>query len=135
MTIQLSTAARNGRLDAIETEAGTSAKLMIYTGSQPAACANVATGTLLVEFDLASDWAAAASGGSKSFNNTPISATAANTGSAAHFRLYKSNGTTCVMQGTVTATGGGGDATIDNASIQTGHTIIISSFSVTDGNP
>lgn len=39
MAIQLSVAARNSRLDAIETATGTSAKLLIFTGAVPANCA------------------------------------------------------------------------------------------------
>ena len=35
MGLQLSTTARNGRLNAIPTAVGTSAKLRIYTGSAP----------------------------------------------------------------------------------------------------
>jgi hypothetical protein len=107
---------------------------MMYTGSVPASCAASTTGTLLVEFDLASDWAANASGGSKSFNNTPISANAVANGTAGYFRLYKSDGTTCIMQGNITATGGGGDMTIDNTSIALGQLVNITGFTVTDGN-
>ena len=56
------------------------------------------------------------------------------TGTAAHFRLYASDGTTCHMQGTVTVTGGGGDMTLDNVSITSGQTITITSFTLTAGN-
>jgi hypothetical protein len=38
------------------------------------------------------------------------------------------------MQGTVTATGGGGDLTLDNTSINSGQTVNITSWSITDGN-
>lgn len=131
MTVQWSTTLRNALLDQIETTINTSAKLMVYTGSQPANCAASEAGTLLVEFDLASDWAAAASGGSKAFNNTPVSATAAATGTAAHYRIYASDGTTCHEQGSVTATGLGGDATIDNTSIVSGQTVQITAFTKT----
>jgi hypothetical protein len=57
MAIQLSTAVRNAMLDAIETTVGTAAKIRILTGSQPATCATAESGTLLVQFTLASDWA------------------------------------------------------------------------------
>lgn len=132
MTVQRSTAVRNARLDAIETTIGTSAKVQIRTGAQPANCAAAASGTLLVEFALGSDWAAAASGGTKSFNSTPVAGTAAGTGTAAHYRIVDSAGTTCHEQGTVTATGGGGDVTIDNTSIVTGQSVNISSWTVTE---
>ena len=134
MAIGMATSTRNARLDAIETDAGTSAKLVIYTGAAPANCAAATTGTKLAEFDLASDWAAAASGGAKALNNVPLSTTGAAAGTAGYFRLFKSDGTTCVMQGTVTATGGGGDMTIDNTSIASGQTVNVTSFIITDGN-
>lgn len=134
MSIQLSTAVRNARLDTIETTVGTSAVVKIRTGSVPANCAAADSGTVLVSYSLASDWAGAASSGSKSFSSTPVSGTAAATGTAAHYRVYASDGTTCHMQGTVTATGGGGDMTIDNTSITSGQSVNITSWSITDGN-
>ncbi|QDP20673.1 hypothetical protein [Bradyrhizobium cosmicum] len=134
MSIQLSVAARNARLDAIETAIGTAAKLQMYTGSMPASCATAASGTKLLEDTLASDWAANASSGSKSFNGTPIAGTALAGGTAGYFRIVDSAGTTCHMQGTITATGGGGDMTIDNTSIANGQTVNVTSFTLTDGN-
>jgi hypothetical protein len=134
MAIQLATSTRNARLDAIETDTGTAAKLMIYTGSIPADCASATTGTLLAEFDLASDWAAAASGGSKALNDLPMSTTGAATGTAGYFRLFKSDGTTCQIQGTITATGGGGDMTLDNTSIASAQAVNVTGFTITDGN-
>jgi hypothetical protein len=47
MTVQLSVAARNARLDAIETAVGVSAILEIRSGAQPANCAAADSGTLL----------------------------------------------------------------------------------------
>src|SRR5688500_8664597 len=134
MSIQLSVGARNARLDAIETAIGTSAKLQIYTGSMPASCATAASGTKLAEFSLASDCAANAAGGAKSFNNTPLSSTGLAGGTAGYFWIVDSAGTTCHLQGTVTATGGGGDMTIDNTSIASGQTVNVTSFTLTDGN-
>lgn len=66
MALQYSVAVNNARLDAIESTIGTSAKLRIYTGSAPANAAAAATGTLLIEIALPSDWMAAASSASKS---------------------------------------------------------------------
>jgi hypothetical protein len=134
MALQLSVAARNARLDAIETTVGVSAKLQMWSGSMPASCATAASGTKLLEDSLASDWAANAASGSKSLNNTPISGTALATGTAGYFRIVDSAGTTCHMQGTITATGGGGDMTIDNTSIASGQTVNVTSFTLTDGN-
>jgi hypothetical protein len=38
------------------------------------------------------------------------------------------------LQGTVTATGGGDDMTIDHTSIASGQTVNVTSFTLTDGN-
>jgi hypothetical protein len=135
MAVQLSVSVRNARLDAIETTIGTSAIVRIRSGAPPATCATADSGTVLAEFTLASDWAGAASAGSKSFSNTPLTdASANNTGTAGHYRVYDSAGTTCHMQGTITATGGGGDMTLDNTSITSGQQVQITSWSLTDGN-
>lgn len=134
MTIQLSVAVRNARLNAIENAIGTSAIVKIFSGSIPANCAAADAGTVLVEFDLGSDWASDAASGSKSFSGTPLSATAGDTGTAAFYRVYASDGVTCHMQGTVSAAGGGGDMTIDNVAINSGQTVSITSWSLTDNN-
>lgn len=133
MAVQLSVAVRNARLDAIETTIGTTPKLQVRTGAAPANCAAASTGTLLVEEDLPSDWAAAAASGAKAKSGT-WQAAATGTGTAGHFRIFDSTGTTCHMQGTVTATGGGGDMTVDNTSISSGQTVTFNSFTITDGN-
>lgn len=131
MTVQWSTALRNALLDQYETTLGTAIKVEIRTGAQPANCAAADSGTLLASFTLDSDWASAASSGSKSWTGLPKSATAGNTGTAAHYRVKDNAGTTCHEQGTVTATGGGGDMTIDNTSVNSGQTVQITSWSKT----
>jgi hypothetical protein len=134
MALQLSTSVRNARLDQIESTIGTSAVLKIKTGSAPADCATADSGTVLATLSLPSDWLAAAASGSKAKSGTWSDTSADATGTAAHFRLYASDGTTCHMQGTVTATGGGGDLTLDNTSIAASQTVTITSFSLVDGN-
>lgn len=134
MAVQLSVAVRNARLDAIETSIGTSAVLKIRTGAQPASCATADSGTVLATLNLPSDWMAAASSGSKAKSGTWEDLSADNTGTAAHFRVYASDGTTCGIQGSITATGGGGDMTLDNTSIASGQTVTITSFTLTDAN-
>ena len=134
MSIQLSIAVRSARLDAVETAVGTSAILKIRTGAAPANCGTADSGTVLATLNLPSDWMAAASSGSKAKSGTWEDTSADATGTAAHFRLYASDGTTCHMQGTVTATGGGGDLTVDNVSFAAGQAFSISSFTMTDGN-
>ena len=134
MAIQLSTTVRNARLDTIESTIGTSAILRIRSGSVPANCAAADAGTVLATLNLPSDWMAAASSGSKALNGTWQDTSADNTGTAAHFRIYDSGGSTCHIQGTVTATGGGGDMTLDNTSITSTQSVTITSFTLTDAN-
>lgn len=133
MAIQQSIAVANARLDAIETTAGVSAKLRIYSGAQPANCAAARSGTLLCEMTLPSDWLAAASAGAKAKSGT-WSGTGAAAGTAGHFAIMDSAGTTCHMQGSITATGGGGDMTLDNTSIAVSQAISVTTFTLTDGN-
>ncbi len=134
MALQFSTSVRNARLDAIETAVSTSAVLKIRTGSAPANVATADSGSVLATLSLPSDWLAAASSGSKAKSGTWEDTSADATGTAAHFRIYASDGTTAHIQGTVTATGGGGDLTLDNTSLASGQAVTITSFSFTDGN-
>jgi hypothetical protein len=133
MSLQLSVAVRNARLDQFEITVGTAPILEIRTGAAPANCAAADSGTLLCSMTLPSDFMAAASGGSKAKSGT-WSGTGASAGTAAHFRIKDSGGTTCHAQGTVTASGGGGDLTLDNTSIAVSQVVSISSFTLTSGN-
>lgn len=132
--MQYSVDVRNAKLDAVETTIGTSAVLKIRTGSVPATCATADSGTVLATLSLPSDWMAAASSGAKSKSGTWEDAAADATGTAGHWRLYASDGTTCHAQGTLTATGGGGDMTVDSTSFTSGQTFTISTFTLTAGN-
>ena len=134
MALQLSTGIRNAMLDTIESTAGTSAILKIRSGSAPANCAAADSGTVLATLSLPSDWMAAASGGAKSMTGTWQDSSADATGTAAHFRIYDSGGTTCHVQGTVTIAGGGGDLTVDSTSITSGQQFTITSFTITAPN-
>lgn len=134
MAIQLSAAVRNARLDAIETAIGASAILKIRTGAAPANVAAAATGTVLATVNLPSDWMAAASAGAKAKSGTWEDTSADATGTAAHFEITASDGTTRHMQGTVTATGGGGDMTVDNVSFAAAQAFTVTGFTLTDGN-
>lgn len=130
MAIQLSTSARNAALDALETAIGTAPTLKIWSGTIPASAAAAdGAGAVLATMALPSDWLAPASGGSKGLSGTWQDLAADSTGTAAHYRIYQ--GATCHWQGSVTATGGGGDMTLDNVSIASGQTITVTSFNIT----
>lgn len=124
-TVDLNNALANTILDLFDTEFPAGSLLQIRTGAAPGAEA-AASGTLLVEITLpATPWASAA-GGSKAKQNT-WSNTAVATGTAAHFRLKNAGGTR-IIEGTVTATGGGGGIELDSTSINSGQTVTITSL-------
>lgn len=134
MAVKFSTLLRNARLDSIETYLGAVSILRIYTGSAPAATTDAASGTLLAEITLPSDWMAAASGGAKAKSGTWSDTSANNSGTAGYFRVLDPTGTTTAIQGSVTATAGGGDMTIDNITFVAGQAVTINTFTLTDGN-
>ncbi len=134
MALQYSAAVRNAQLDALETAIGVSAVLKIRSGPVPTLMTDADAGTVLATLSLPSDWMSAALGGSKALAGTWSDTSADATGTAQHFRIYASNGTTQHIQGTITATGGGGDLTLDNTSIASGQTVTITSFTITAGN-
>jgi hypothetical protein len=136
MSISLSTGYKNTMLDG-QFNGGAGANfdsgvLEIRTGAAPGPDA-VPTGTLLVSITLPADAFAAATGGHVAKAGT-WSAAATGTGTAAHFRLKTSSDgggsstTDRRIEGTVTATGSGGDATVDNVSVASGQTVTVNTF-------
>ncbi len=134
MSVNLSVAVRNAQNDAIETAIGTSAVLKIRSGAKPSAITDADAGTVLATLNLPSDWMAASSGGVKGLSGVWQDSSADATGTAAHFRIYASDGTTQHIQGTVTLTGGGGDMTVDNTSFVAAQSFTVTAFDVTAGN-
>jgi len=132
MAAQFSVAVRNGWLDNTETIIGTSPKLRFLTGTKPATCATAESGSLLAEVTCPSDWMAAASAGSKALAGSWTVA-ASGTGTAGYYRIMDSTGTTCHEQGSITATGDGGDMTVDNTSFASGQTVTVTSKVLTAG--
>lgn len=133
MTIQLSDAVRDAQNDAIETAVGVTPFLDIRTGAQPANCAAVDAGTELEHMALPSDWMAASSGGVKAKAGT-WSDTVDAAGTAAHFRIKNAADAVCHMQGSITATSGGGDMELDNIVLAIGQTLTVNTFTLTAGN-
>jgi len=134
MPLKYSVTVRNAKLDAIETAIGTSAVLKLRTGTVPTNIADADSGTVVATLNLPSDWMAAAGSGAKSKTGTWQDASADAAGTVGHFRIYATDGTTQHIQGSVTATGGGGDMTLDNAVVAAGQSITINTFTLTDNN-
>lgn len=138
MTVQYSATVRDAKNDAVETAIGTAPLLRVYNGTPPANCAAALSGnTLLAEGALPSDWMSNSSAGVKAktgaWSLTGQSGAGAGT-AGTFYRIYNSAGSTCHEQGTFTATGGGGDMTIDNNSIANGQSITVNTFQKTAGN-
>lgn len=133
MTMQFSTAVRNAWLDAIESAIGASAIVKIRSGAMPANAAAADSGTVISTINLPADWMSAAANGAKSLSGTWQDTSADASGTAGHFRIYAADGVTCHGQGTITATGLGGDMTLDNTVVAAGQQISITAFTLTAG--
>jgi hypothetical protein len=131
MPFQFSTAARNASLDAIETTIGASPTLELRSGATPANCAAADSGTLLASMALPADWLAAASAGAKTLLGTWQDLSADAAGTVGHFRVKQ--GATCHIQGSVTASGGGGDMTIDNPVLAVAQQVVVTAFTINAG--
>ncbi len=132
MTVQLSVAARNARLNSIPTTVGPSAILQIRTGVPPADCASASTGTVLATLPLPATYFAAAAGGAMAKTGTWEDVSADASGTAGHFRIFDSGVTTCHMQGTCGV--GTGDLQLDSTIVVAGQDVVITAFTLTDGN-
>jgi len=124
MTIALNTTLRNNRADQITSFTGTSAKLRIYTA---------AYATQLVECICdATAFAPAASGGILTLNAIS-SGVATGAGTAAAARIYKSDGTTLVING-MTVGISASNINITNTTIGIGDAVTVTSATITEGN-
>lgn len=130
MALQMSVAARNARLDAIETTVGASPTLELRSGAVPANCAAADTGTVLATLALPADWMAAASAGAKALSGSWQDASADASGSFGHFRIKQ--GVTCHLQGTVATSAA--DMIVDAATVTAGQQFSVTAFTLTDGN-
>ena len=131
--VHLSTAAQNAAAkavgDLVDADAG-AGKILIYAGTIPTN-ANTAIGaqTLLATVDLATTAYGAPSAGTIT-GTDPASVNAVATGTASFFRQTDNSGDV-VMDGDVTATGGGGTMTLSTTSLVSGSPVDITALSIT----
>lgn len=124
-----SAAAANLALDAWKSELNTG-YLRIYSGTQPANVATAITGTLLAELRFSATAFGASSNGTATANAITSDTSADNTGTATHFRCFKSDGTTAVYDGSVgTATS---DLILNSTSISAGAAVSVTSLTLTE---
>lgn len=127
MTISVGVAARDAGLDAANEPALDSGYLRVYSGSVPAnADASLGAATLLAELRFGNPAFGAASSGTKTANAI-TNGTAAATGTPTFFRALKSDGTTCVLQGSAGVSSG--DLSFAT-SINSGDTVAVSAFAL-----
>lgn len=119
MALTVTVAASDAMGDALATAIGSGADIQIRTGSKPATPETTATGTLLATVDVSG---AFTSTGGVLTSADPASVTIAATGTAGYFRLLTSTGT-AILDGTVTATGGGGDMELATVALSSGATL------------
>lgn len=133
MATRISNAARSAAADAIVDllDAGSGAGyIQIRSGSQPASVATAASGTLLATLTLSDPAFGAAANGVATASAITGDTSADATGTAGWFRVYDSNNT-AVIDGSVTATGGGGDMTLNSVSIVAGGAVNVTAWTVT----
>jgi hypothetical protein len=139
MALGISVAARSAACDAVVDliDGGSGAGVIrVYTGAKPATPATSPTGTLLAEFTCSDPAFGAASAGVATLDITPaLTDTGITDGTAGYFRICDSTeaaGTGLgVVDGTVTATGGGGDLTLNSTTISTGVAVEVTSGTIT----
>ena len=132
MALKMSAAVRNAMLDAVTAQVGTTAKLRVYSGTRPANVAASITGTLLAELACNATFAPAASGGVLTLNSITSDASADATGTATHFRLWNSAGSTAMVDGDVGTSGS--DLNLNTVSLVSGAAVAVTSFTITAGN-
>src|SRR3954463_2568084 len=108
MTIQFAQTTAHAMLDAIETDIGASPVLYLRSGAQPSTCAGADTGTLISTIAMAADAFLNAASWAKAITAALADTSADNAGTLGHWRI-KTSGGTVKLQGSITATGGGGD--------------------------
>lgn len=138
MTIQISNVAAKAALDAVTAllNAGGAGKLRVYSGTEPVDVDTALSGnTLLIDFALAATSFGASTDANPGATATAAAITGVNasaTATASFYRLLNNAGT-AVEQGTVTATGGGGDCTVTTTAVVSGAPCTVTSLINTHG--
>lgn len=133
MAVRLSTAVVNAMCDAavdyVDAGAGVGT-IKVYTGSQPATANDAVTGTLLATFNCQDPAFGSATAGVATLAGTPLTTTGLAAGTAGYFRCATSTPGS-VFDGSVTATGGGGQLELNTTTISVGVTAEVTSGTFT----
>ena len=135
MSVLYAAALINAMLDAADAIIGASPVMEVFDGSIPDHCATADAGTKIAEGTLPADILGDASSGVKSKAGTwsVTGIAAAGTGTAMdYFRVKRASDSLVLWQGTITATGGGGDITVDNVSIANTQVVTLTSYTLSN---
>jgi len=119
MALKITAAAADSMGDALATAIGSAATIQIRTGAKPATPETAASGTLLATVNVTGSFT---STGGVLTAADPASVTIGTTGTAGYFRLLTS-GATAILDGDITATGGGGDMQLATVALSSGATL------------
>jgi hypothetical protein len=130
VTISFNGTIRDAHATTVVTNAGTNAYIRIYSGTRPANPGTALSGnTLLAELRGNATQFGTVSGGVVTLSATTAATTGVVAGTASWFRVYASNGTTAVLDGTAGTSGT--DLILNTAAITAGGTVTITSGSIT----
>lgn len=134
MATRIATATRNAAADAVTAllNGGSAAGyVQIRSGTQPATGNDAASGVLLATVTLNDPAFGAASTGTATADVSPaLTAAAVATNTAGWFRAFDSNDV-AVLDGSATATGGGGDMQLNTTSLVTAVDVTITAWTIT----
>lgn len=133
MTMRLAPLSRSAAADAVVDRVdsgGGAGVLKLYTGAVPTNVTDAATGTLLATITLAATAFGSAATGVATAASMPRTGTAVATGTAGYGRVETSAGLV-VWDGSVTATGAGGDVQLASTSIVADTTVSVTSITYT----
>lgn len=121
--MKMGVALRNARANQLWGAPGTNPHFHAYTGTEPASCADAATGTEMYNFSLYTTWLNYASGGATGLSGS-VTGHAIAAGDLGYWRLTNSAGTICHLQGSFTLVGGGGDIEVDDLTRAVGQNLV-----------
>ena len=129
--LKYSTGTRDAQQNGLISYAGSGCLINIYQGTQPAnANTAISTQTLLVSLPIAGSFGTDSSG--TITIGAVTSAQAVATGTAQFFRIFKSDGTTVVMDGSVGTTDA--DMILNTTAIANTQTVVINSGTIIRAN-
>lgn len=132
MAASYRTSLRTSRMDAVVTDVGTSAKIRVYNGTRPTNVGTALSGnTLLAELTGNASQFGTTSNGALTVSAITNDSSADASGTPTFARIFKSDGTTAVMD--ISAGVGSGDLNFSTA-LTAGQIVSITSFVIAEGN-